>query len=74
MLSAVGTVNRVHDKSAPYGVRGSSLMCMIALFYIFHVNHLRSESGGLWLHLDSTATQRTWKGALLWLHGPMHQG
>jgi len=26
------------------------------------------------LHLDSTATQRTFAGALLWLRCPMHQG
>jgi NADPH:quinone reductase-like Zn-dependent oxidoreductase len=36
------------------------------------VNDLRSQSGGL--HLDSTATQRIWQDALLWLPCPTHQG
>jgi hypothetical protein len=38
------------------------------------VNYLRLEAGGLWLHLDSTATLHTFAGVQLWLHSPMHQG
>lgn len=43
-------------------------------FNIYDVNNLRSQTGGLSFPLDSTATQRTSSGALLWLHGPRHQG
>ena len=36
-------------------------------------SHLRLLAGDLF-HLDSTATQRTFAGALLWLLCPRHQG
>jgi hypothetical protein len=39
---------------------------------MFCVNDLRSETGGL--PLDSTATQHTFAGVLLWLRCPMHRG
>jgi len=36
------------------------------------VNDLWSQTGGL--PLDSTATQHTFAGVLLWLRCPMHRG
>jgi hypothetical protein len=47
---------------------------IIRVLDMFVVNDLRLEAGGLWLPLDSTATQHTWRGVPLWLHGPRHQG
>ncbi len=41
--------------------------------YIF-VNYLRSLTGGLCLHLDSTATRHIFADVPLWLLCPMHQG
>ena len=40
----------------------------------YFVNDLWSQTGGLGLHLDSTATRHTFAGVPLWLHGPTHQG
>lgn len=40
----------------------------------FIVNYLRSLTGGLGLHLDSTATRHIFADVPLWLRCPMHQG
>jgi seryl-tRNA synthetase len=52
-----------------YALKGDAARLELAL-----VNDLCSESGGLLLPLDSTATRHTFAGVPLWLHGPRHQG
>ena len=42
--------------------------------YVAAVNDLRSETGGLCLPLDSTATRHIFADVPLWLLCPMHQG
>ncbi len=75
--SALGTAAWSLGRWPAVCALGLGLMLLALSIYALRTkrvkSHLRLEAGGL-LHLDSTATQRTFAGALLWLRCPMYQG
>ncbi len=62
-----------HVKWLCYFLRSCSSYGVDSVMYAI-VNYLRSETGGLGLHLDSTATRHIFADVPLWLLCPMHQG